>query len=127
MTNPIDVLDIIKAYCLDEIEVAHLGDLELKEIILNADTIRKFLDECEGKILDNLRNGHEYTYIEPSYHKSRDSLTPEGEKEIVRLLGEKAYTKKLITAKQAEEILGSERISDFVIRGEKKLNKFKIK
>jgi hypothetical protein len=119
--------DLINAYCCNELSPSNLDGVELKTVILNKDSITKFLEECKQLMLENLRNGVSYDYVEPEYTKQRDSFTEEGKEFLPSLLGEKAYSKRLITPKQALQILGSEKLSPYIIKGEHQINNFKIK
>lgn len=109
----------------DEVEeltpVNRLTDEQLGKALSAKKLIISWLDAVEEVVVERLGNGVPFEGYKLVAGKSNRQWSDEGDVEhsIFELLGEEAYTKKLVSPAQAEKIVGKKRaaeIAEFVVK-----------
>ena len=109
----------------DEVEeltpVNRLTDEQLGKALSAKKLIVSWLDAVEDIVVERLDSGVPFEGYKLVAGKSNRQWSNEGdvEQSIFELLGEEAYTKKLVSPTQAEKIVGKKRaaeIAEFVVK-----------
>lgn len=102
-----------------------ISDKEKKVILDNKNLIIDFFNSIEKDIYERLMDGKEFKGYKLIHGKSSRVFKPNAEKFLIKKLGEKAYTKKLIGITEAEKELGKKAMKKITIKPEGKLTMVK--
>lgn len=107
---------------LDELESPdRLSDAQLQRVLEHKDTIESWLSAIESLVRERLEGGQDFPGFKLVAGRSlrRWGNDSEAERALTKVLGEKAYSKSLLSPAQAEKIIGKENkalLDDLVVK-----------
>jgi hypothetical protein len=105
---------------LDDLDVDSLNDGQKKTILDNKKLVETFLKAVEASVFDQLDQGVEFNGYKLVEGRSIRKWNAKAEHKLIRKLGTKAYSRKLIGIGAAEKELGKDFIKELTIKPEGK-------